>query len=43
MPANAVSGGVADFVDIAGQDLSGKKVQRETDRQTERATVRVFV
>ena len=24
-PANAVSGGVADFVDIAGQDLSGKK------------------
>jgi hypothetical protein len=27
MPANAVSGGVADFVNIAGQDLSGKKVR----------------
>ena len=26
VPANAVSGGVADFVNIAGQDLSGKKV-----------------
>ena len=26
MPANAVSGGVADFVDIHDQDLSGKKV-----------------
>ncbi len=26
MPANAVSGGVADFVNIAGQDLSGQKV-----------------
>ncbi len=26
MPVNAVSGGVADFVNIAGQDLSGQKV-----------------
>jgi len=30
MPANAVSGGVADFVDIHDQDLSGKKyVQKD--------------
>jgi len=26
IPANAISGGVADFVDIHDQDLSGKKV-----------------